>query len=637
MGRDWRVPRRVSHAVFGSAAILLAVALAFAFASAAAAYSPNLKRYPYLTDVVGSAATVNFATDRSHSSAHVRWARAGQESCESPPHAITATRTSITVNGASEYQWKALLDLAPQAEYCYRVYLGSSSALIDLLATDSSPHFLTQIPSGSAEPFSFAVFGDWGDMDRVPHQENVLTQLARSPARFAVTVGDNAYDDGNQANEGDLVERGFKVSGVFAPEFWKKVGSSLPLFQAVGNHDMDEGNLVIPAGTDDCADPSNSQVSTMLLNWPQDRAVAGSGGRYCTETYSGAGTTPEEYPSAWFAFDAGVARFYVLHAAWTRKNRNPIRSAYETDFDYHWDPANPLGRRQYEWLERDLAANPRALRFAFFHYPLYSDSPNAAESSDLLLRGAGSLEGLLQRHGVNMAFSGHAHIYQRNRPDASGLVSYVTGGGGAGNGRIGPACGPYDSYGLGWNHNASPERGSACGAAAVPTSADQTYHFLLVSVNGTTVTVTPIDELGRPFDHVTYSFPSPGMTAPVSSGAGPQSRRDTSPPVQRLRAKRRQDVDKVYVTDRVNEQATLTARASINVSGISRRLHFRTVRRFVAANRTTQIRLKLGRKSLRIVKRRLRDHRRLRATVQVTARDGSGNIDRAAVTVRLSR
>jgi hypothetical protein len=32
------------------------------------------------------------------------------------------------------------------------------------------------------------------------------------------------------------------------------------------------------------------------------------------------------------------------------------------------------------------------------------------------------------------------------------------------------------------------------------------YHFLLVTVNGNTVTVTPTDEMGRTFDIQTYTF-----------------------------------------------------------------------------------------------------------------------------------
>src|SRR6185436_20257349 len=87
---------------------------------AAAGYSPQLRRYPYLTDVVGSYATINWATDRTSSSGAVRWGKVGSEACTA--HYVPAFRTSVTVNGAAEYQWKALLDLAPGTQYCYRVY-----------------------------------------------------------------------------------------------------------------------------------------------------------------------------------------------------------------------------------------------------------------------------------------------------------------------------------------------------------------------------------------------------------------------------------------------------------------------------------------------------------------------------------
>ena len=78
-------------------------------------------------------------------------------------------------------------------------------------------------------------------------------------------------------------------------------------------------------------------------------------------------------------------------------------------------------------------------------------------------------------------------------------VSYVTGGGGA---TLEPVskCGAPDLFALGWN------TAGACGAGTTPTSADQVYHFLLVTVNGSQVTVTPTDELGRTFDTQTYDL-----------------------------------------------------------------------------------------------------------------------------------
>ena len=90
------------------------------------------------------------------------------------------------------------------------------------------------------------------------------------------------------------------------------------------------------------------------------------------------------YPSAWYAFDAGVARFYVLQAAWDEANIGNTGSVYKTDYDYHWAP----GSAQYQWLVNDLAAHPGALKFAFFHYPLYSD--NKSQGPDTYLQGTGA-------------------------------------------------------------------------------------------------------------------------------------------------------------------------------------------------------------------------------------------------------
>ena len=133
----------------------------------------------------------------------------------------------------------------------------------------------------------------------------------------------------------------------------------------------------------------------------------------------------KDYASAWYAFDTGGVRFYVLQAAWDAGNLGE-GTQYKNDYDTHWTPASP----EYKWLAADLAAHASTqLKFAFFHYPLYSDQ--SSQTSNAFLQGAGSLEGLLSRNGVDIAFNGHAHLYQRNlKPHAGSLVSYVSGGGG---------------------------------------------------------------------------------------------------------------------------------------------------------------------------------------------------------------
>src|SRR5215207_6390125 len=456
-------------------------------------YSPVLRRYPYLTDVVGSYATVNWATDRSETSGLVRFGKVGSEACTA--HSVIPTKTPISVNGILQYQWKAQLTLEPGTQYCYRVYLGTSPvSQIDLLGTDPAPSFWTQVPMGANQSFSFVVFGDWGYVNAAgvnPYQANIMSLIASSGARFAVTTGDNGYPDGNQKNFGDLIQTGDGVSAVFGPSFWKVPGASLPIFPILGNHGF--------------SSPDTNHPS--LLTWPQDRAVAPSGGRYIKETYCCLnGSTSDDYPSAWFAFDAGPARFYLLETVWDEVNIG-TSSEHEMDYDYHWAP----GTDQYEWLKADLAAHPSVLKFAFLHTPLYSD--NTIETANPFLLGSNSLEGLLKQHNVDIAFTGHAHIYERNLPSADGIFNYITGGGGATLGTLG-TCTALDAYAIKFTSS-----GGACGSAPVPTSVDQVYHFLKVTVSGTNVTVTPINSLGQAFDVINYSFITGAEVTPPSTPA----------------------------------------------------------------------------------------------------------------------
>ncbi len=477
--------------------VWLSLAALFAISAASSSvlqsYDPALRRYPYLTDAVGPYATINWATDRSDTSGAIRFGKVGSESCTA--HYVAATKKSITVNGVLQYQWKALLNLVPGTQYCYRVYLGTSPAYeIDLLGGDPAPAFWTQTASGTNQSFKFAVFGDWGQVDSSgtnSYQASVMSLIAASGARFAVTTGDNGYPDGNQKNLGDLIQTGINTSAVFGPAFWKVPGASIPLFPILGNHGYSSADTNHPH----------------LVTWPQDRAVSTSGGRYVKETYCCLnGTTSKVYPSAWYAFDAGPARFYMLNTAWDEANIGTA-SEYQADYDYHMAPTSA----QYQWLQADLAAHPSILKFAFLHYPLYSDNP--FEATDTFLLGSNSLEGLLKQNGVDLAFTGHAHIYERNLPSSAGVPNYITGGGGASPGTLG-TCTALDAYAIKFTTT-----GKACGSAPVPTSAGQVYHFLLVTVNGYNVTVTPINSLGQPFDVINYSFSTGAETTPPTTPA----------------------------------------------------------------------------------------------------------------------
>lgn len=93
----------------------------------------------------------------------------------------------------------------------------------------------------------------------------------------------------------------------------------------------------------------------------------------------------------WFSFDYGNAHFVAL----TTEN---------------W-----LEGPQLEWLEKDLASTTATWKFVFFHRPMYSVGSHG--SSHDVQRCWGEV---FDRYHVDMAFSGHDHLYVRTHPVSGG-------------------------------------------------------------------------------------------------------------------------------------------------------------------------------------------------------------------------
>jgi len=471
-------------------AVLLGVSLlAPNTLSGLALASPVLTRYPYLTDATSTSVLVNFATNTPSSTATpvVSWGAAGG-SCNTNTVKVNAGIT-ITVATTTEYQYKGLISgLSPNTSYCYRVNQGNSNP--DLLGSDASPTFTTALTAGAGSSYSFAVVGDFGA--GTIDENKVLAQVAKSNASFIVTAGDNAYNAGSQSDYGDL-----SAGNVFGPAYWKQVGAKLPAFPAHGNHGF-------------------TTYLSYLQNWPEDSVVRASGGTQQASAYCGVPTIPscgsgsKTYGDTWYAFDWGVARYYVLEGAWA-DGCGGAGPSYSCDAQAHFGSVSgctPCGK-ELTWLQNDLAAHTSTpMKFAFWHYPLYSDNTNQPTDCFLNSRpasacpsppytGAYNLEGLLANNNVDIVFNGHAHEYERNRPQTPGspLVNYVTGGGG------------------------DPLTGGGCKSSFCAVSSG-TFHYLLVNVNGAHMTVTPIDENGVQFDVQNYDFSATINGTVTAAGTG---------------------------------------------------------------------------------------------------------------------
>jgi 3',5'-cyclic AMP phosphodiesterase CpdA len=87
--------------------------------------------------------------------------------------------------------------------------------------------------------------------------------------------------------------------------------------------------------------------------------------------------------------------------------------------------SNAMDQRQVDWLDRELGRSTALWKIAVFHHPTFSSGKRHG-SDDGLRR---ELHPLFVRHGVQAAFSGHDHIYQRVTPQ-DGVQYFVSGAGG---------------------------------------------------------------------------------------------------------------------------------------------------------------------------------------------------------------
>ncbi len=113
------------------------------------------------------------------------------------------------------------------------------------------------------------------------------------------------------------------------------------------------------------------------------------------------------------------------------------------------DSNKPLGPKspQYEWLEKELAASKATWKFTCHHHPCFSSDENdygdhnkGTEGTKFGYgdRNAKQLVPLYEKYGVDIAFNGHIHLYERTWPifemaiNQQQGVRYITSGGGGG-------------------------------------------------------------------------------------------------------------------------------------------------------------------------------------------------------------
>ena len=164
----------------------------------------------------------------------------------------------------------------------------------------------------------------------------------------------------------------------------------------------------------------------------------------------------------------------------------PDKPAAFTSFDYGnahvccllSDSTDP---KMLEWCRRDLSASKAEWKFVLYHHPSYDLGRyrSAWGRQDYLP--------IFRANGVDMAFSGHTHGYQRFKPlftpgeNERNPVTYIVTAGGGAPLYPAPAAGPM----------------LAAGAAE--------YNFAVVTVEGSRISVRALTPDGRELDSFSYS------------------------------------------------------------------------------------------------------------------------------------
>ena len=87
--------------------------------------------------------------------------------------------------------------------------------------------------------------------------------------------------------------------------------------------------------------------------------------------------------------------------------------------------SNYMDKNQLQWMDTEMGKDDAKWKITFFHHPPYSSG--GAHGSSVGLRE--TLEPFFVAHGVNAAFTGHEHFYERIKPQ-KGIHYFVNGAGG---------------------------------------------------------------------------------------------------------------------------------------------------------------------------------------------------------------
>jgi predicted phosphodiesterase len=278
--------------------------------------------------------------------------------------------------------------LKPDTSYNYRLTFRRAGGEA---VQDVTRSFHMQRKAGQS--FSFVMQADShldNNTDVRVYQQTLANMLADKPD-FMIDLGDTTMVD----KFGKFFRR--SESQYKAQRYYMgRIAHSVPIFMVLGNHDGERGS-----------DPEMSEWSLGMRH-----------------TYFPNPTDGNDKHS-YFAFEWGNALFIGLDPFWATTQRGASG----------WDMT--LGDAQYRWLTKTLTSSKAAMRFVFIHHlvgGLGRDVRGGAKPAAYMEWGGKNADGsegfqehrtgwemplhpLFVKHGVNIVFHGHDHLFVKEELD----------------------------------------------------------------------------------------------------------------------------------------------------------------------------------------------------------------------------
>ncbi len=301
----------------------------------------TLTRGPYLQAGSNDTVTVRWRTEEETASVVAYGPSPG-----------TLTKVAIVEDATTEHEVK--LTGLPASTKLYYAFGTPES---DLLGADDDHFVTTAPPKGTSKPTRIWVLGDPGtaDSDQEAVRDAYYSFTGSRETDLWILLGDNAYDDGTDAEYQDAVF-----------DMYPSTLKSSVLWSTLGNHDGHSAD-------------SGTQTGPYSEIFSLPRQAEAGGVPSGTEAY--------------YSFDYGSIHFVCL-------------DSYDSD-------TSPDGDMM-TWLTNDLAASSSQWLVAFWHHPPYSKGSHDSDDEGQLIDMREQALPILESFGVDLILSGHSHAYERS-------------------------------------------------------------------------------------------------------------------------------------------------------------------------------------------------------------------------------